>query len=143
MDKVQGFKDLFAWQKAMRLVESVYRLSACFPAKEQFGLTAQLRRAAVSIPSNVAEGHGRRARADYIRFLDIARGSANEVETQLLLAEQLGLIGKGAAGECLSLCDEVQRIIKGLILSLERKRGSRPTPPQASGLRPQTSEAQP
>jgi four helix bundle protein len=142
VDKVQGFKDLFAWQKAMQLAKDVYRLSACFPASEQFGLTAQLRRAAVSVPSNIAEGHGRRTKAHHIRFLDIARASANEVETQLLLAEQPGLLGKGSAGDCLRLCDEVQRIIKGLILSLERKRTSRPAP-QASGLGPQTSKADP
>ena len=136
MNKVQSYKDLIAWQKAMDLVLTAYRLSATFPPREQYGLTAQLRRAAVSIPSNIAEGHGRRTRCDFVRFLDIARASANEVETQVLLAERLEYVKPGDSSACLDLCDEVQRIIKGLIISLERKDTARPTS-QVSGLRTQ------
>jgi four helix bundle protein len=78
MAKIDGYKDLIAWQKGMDLVEAVYRLSAGFPREERFGLTSQVRRAAVSVPSNIAEGYSRPNRSDYVRFLDIARGSATK-----------------------------------------------------------------
>lgn len=120
MGSVKGFKDLIAWQKGMERVEEVYRLSAGFPRHEQFGLTAQVRRAAVSIPSNVAEGYGRPGKADYVRFLDIARGSANEVETQLLLAERLRFVPPERSRQAMQLVNEVQRVLKGLVDSIER-----------------------
>lgn len=81
---------LQAWQQSMQLVELVYRLTAGFPDVERFGLTSQMRRAAVSVPSNIAEGAGRGSRADFLRFLRIARGSLSELETQCLLARRLG-----------------------------------------------------
>jgi len=114
MSGIKGYKDLIAWQKGMDLVDAVYRLSALFPAEEKYGLTSQVRRAAVGIPSNVAEGYGRPGREDYIRFLDIARGSANEVETQLLIAIRLGYVRQEQAGKSLALVNEEQRILKGL-----------------------------
>ena len=118
MVKIEGYKDLIAWQKAMDLVEAVYRASGRFPAEERFGLTAQIRRAAVSVPSNIAEGYSRPGRADYIRFLNIARGSANEIETQLLIAERLGFMEREKLTGIIDIVQEVQRILKGLVSSL-------------------------
>jgi len=118
--QVRGFKDLVAWQRAMDLVVAVYRTTATFPADERFRLTAQVRRAAVSIPSNIAEGYGRPNRSDYTHFLDIARGSANEVETQVLLAVRLGFVRNEKAREVVILAVEVQRILAGLTKGLAR-----------------------
>jgi four helix bundle protein len=83
---VGGFEDLLVWQRAMSLVQDIYRISRGFPSDERFGLTAQLRRAIVSIPSNLAEGHERHTTPDYIRFVSIASGSLAEARTQLLIA---------------------------------------------------------
>jgi four helix bundle protein len=105
----------------MDLVVAVYKVSRTFPADERFGLTAQVRKAAVSVPSNIAEGHGRRSRADFVHFLDTARGSANETETQLLIAERLGYVPRERITPVLALADEVQRLINGLIGSLEQR----------------------
>ena len=120
MAKVRHYKDLIAWQKGMDLVVSVYRLTASFPTDERFGLIAQTRRAAVSVPSNIAEGYGRSSKRDYMRFLGIARGSANELETQLLAASRLGFASQSDTAPVLSLVNETQRIISGLIVSLDR-----------------------
>jgi len=120
MARVNGFMDLVAWQKSMNLVEDVYRASAGFPADERFGLTAQLRRAVVSIPSNIAEGYGRSTKADYLRFIDIAKGSANEVETQLRIAQRLRFVKEQNNGRALALTNEVQRILRGLGEGLRR-----------------------
>jgi len=114
MAKVNGFMDLVAWQKGMDLVEEIYRVSAGFPADERFGLTAQVRRAAVSIPSNVAEGYGRSTKTDYIRFIDIAKGSANEVETQLRIAQRLRFVHARNSERALAMAIELQRILRGL-----------------------------
>jgi four helix bundle protein len=119
MTSIVSFRDLVAWQKGMDLVVAVYRLSQSFPTEERFGLAAQVRRAVVSVPSNIAEGHGRRTRSDFVHFLDIARGSANETETQLLIAERLGFISPERNAPVLKLVDEVQRLQKALVNSLE------------------------
>ena len=87
--KVKNYKELIVWQKAMDLVEEVYTASRSFPREEIYGLTSQLRRAAVSIPSNIAAGQGRRTTADFLRHLSIAYGSLREVETQILIATRL------------------------------------------------------
>ncbi|MBS3735260.1 MAG: four helix bundle protein [Phycisphaerae bacterium] len=116
---MRSYKDLIAWQKGMDRVEMTYELTKQFPAEERYGLSAQLRRAAVSVISNVAEGYGRRTRRDYVHFLDMAAGSANEVETQLLVAGRLGYTDAPAADGAISLVCEVQRILKGLISKLE------------------------
>ena len=86
------FKDLIVWQKARELVKDIYLITKDFPNEEKFGLTQQIRRAVVSIPSNIAEGAGRTTNIDFCRFLDVANGSAFEVETQLYLALDLGFI---------------------------------------------------
>jgi four helix bundle protein len=115
MGKIGGFKDLIAWQKGMDLVVEVYRVSALFPRDERFGLTRQVRGAAVSIPSNIAEGYSRPSRAEYVHFLDISRASANEVETQLLIALRLGYVDQRQPACALDLTHEEQRILKGLV----------------------------
>lgn len=117
----KNFKDLIAWQKAMDLVETVYRLTSQFPADERFGLTSQQRRAAVSIPSNIAEGHGRNSDGDFLRFLSMAYGSLREVETQLLIAVRLKYIGQSDFQPVQELCDETGRILNGLMNSLRGK----------------------
>ncbi len=90
--KVKSYQDLIAWQKAVALVLGIYELTKRLPARETFGLRAQLERAAVSIPSNIAEGQGRRSTRDFIHFLGNAQGSLFEVETQLIIAQKLGYI---------------------------------------------------
>lgn len=120
----QSFEDLIVWPKAMDLVEAIYRSTASLPADERFGLTQQLRRAAVSISSNIAEGQGRSTPIDFLRFLFIARGSLNEVRTQLLIAVRLRFLAELAVSQLMAQCDEVKRLLSGLISSIEsRKRG--------------------
>ncbi len=98
----------------MDLAENVYSVSILFPKSETYGLVSQLRRAAVSIPSNIAEGQGRYSDADFARFLSIANGSIKEVETQLLLAVRLNYIQDTQIHTCLTLCSETARLIAGL-----------------------------
>jgi len=111
---MRGHRDLIAWQKAMQLVTDIYRASRGFPKDEIYGLTSQLRRSAVSVPSNLAEGHGRTSRPDFHRFIAQARGSLLEVETQLEIARNLGYLSQSAAATLLSEASEVGRIINGL-----------------------------
>jgi four helix bundle protein len=111
---VLHYRDLIAWQKAMDLVEDVYRLTQSFPREELYGLTNQVRRAAVSIPSNIAEGQGRGVGAEFAHHLRIANGSRQEVETQILIAVRLEYISQGDADVVLERCFEVGRIIWGL-----------------------------
>lgn len=123
----QTYRDLEVWQKSMDLVTQVYELSKLFPKEEQFGLINQMRRAAVSVPSNIAEGQGRLHEADFLRFLSIARGSLTETETQLLIAIRLDYITKDQARYVWTLAQQVGRLLNGLIRSLESKRaGSHP-----------------
>src|SRR5688572_9795877 len=112
------YRDLIAWQKAMTLAEVVYRETAEFPLEERYGLTAQMRRAVVSIPSNIAEGQGRRSTDDeFARFLRIALGSNCELDTQLELALRLKLLSPAAASRVRPLVEEVGRVISGLLRS--------------------------
>jgi len=111
------YKELIAWQKSMDVVEHIYRLTACFPHGELYGLTNQLRRAAVSVPSNIAEGHGRWTDAEFVRGLKVANGSRQEIETQVLIAARLGLVTDVQINALLHELDEVGRIIFGLIRS--------------------------
>lgn len=116
---IRTYRDLKAWQKSMDLVRSIYETTGQMPSSEQFGLTNQMRRAAVSIPSNIAEGYARQATVDYIRFLRTARGSLAELSTQTELAISLKMLL--ANQPLLSLLQEVDRILQGLIRSLEEK----------------------
>jgi len=119
MGQVRTFRDLIAWQKAMDLARSVYRATEKMPQSERFGLTNQMRRAAVSVPSNIAEGHGRQSRPDYLKHLRIARGSLGELATQLELAWTMELISPDAG--LLELVEENDRVLQGLIRGLENK----------------------
>ena len=110
----RGYQDLIVWQKAMDLVELVYRESASLPTEERFGLTSQIRRAAVSVPSNVAEGNSRSSDRDFARFLEIALGSLAELETQVLLAVRLYLLNRERCTPILTLAAEVGRLLTGL-----------------------------
>ena len=114
----QHFKDLIAWQKAMDLVEHIYRLTEVFPARENYGLTNQLRRAAVSVASNVAEGQARFSKKEFQHFLRVARGSLAEIETQLLIARRLGYLEQEICNQCVGEIEELGRILAGLISSL-------------------------
>lgn len=115
-----GYQDLQVWKTAMRFALDVYRETKAFPADERYGLTSQLRRAAVSIPSNIAEGHGRDSSGDLARFCGIALGSLAEVETQLLLARELTYIERDACANVLKQAEEIGRMQKGLIRSTKR-----------------------
>jgi four helix bundle protein len=116
----RSYKDLVAWQKSMDLVTAAYRATAGFPRDELFGLTSQLRRAAVSIPSNIAEGQGRLSEKEFRYFLGQARGSLMEVETQLQIAENLGYLQKEQTSSLLQSCAEVGRILNGLLASVSK-----------------------
>ena len=111
-------KDLDVWKKAMGLAAEVYSLTARFPREELYNLTSQIRRSAVSIPSNIAEGAARHSRNEFIQFLHIASGSATELETQLLLAIQMGFISDD---HVISHIEEVRRLLLGLLRSLKKK----------------------
>ena len=118
---VASYRELLVWQKAMALVSSVYKLTGTFPNSERFGLTPQIQRSAVSIPSNIAEGQGRLATKEFRQFLGIARGSLKELETQLLISIDLGYTSQEGAEVCLDLADEIGRMLNSLIKALERK----------------------
>ncbi|WP_290764275.1 four helix bundle protein [Fibrobacter sp. UBA4297] len=110
----QSFKDLVVWQKAMDLSVVIYQMTKTFPKDEMFGLTSQMRRAAVSIASNIAEGEGRKSKKEFAHFLGIALGSKAELETQMLLCEKIGLVTKDDSVNALSLLDEVGKMLASL-----------------------------
>jgi|SRR6185437_2740889 len=118
--KTRHFRDLLVWQRAMKLARDVYSATHDFPKREMFGLTSQLCRAAVSIPSNIAEGHGRLSDRSFAVFLGQARGSLYELETQLELAESLGYISKNALRGLLTESAEVGRMLNGLLSKLRQ-----------------------
>ena len=117
---VRSYKDLVAWQKSMDLVTAVYRASQGFPKEEIFGLVSQIRRSAVSVPSNIAEGHARTSRKEFQYFLSNARGSLAELETQLTIAHQLTYIDVTEINQLLDRLGEVGRILNGLLTALKR-----------------------
>ncbi len=121
MSAVKDYRDLIVWQKAMDLVEAIYRTTAGFPREEIYGLTSQLRRAAVSIPSNIAEGNGRNTTRDYLNFLGMAYGSIKEVETQVLIAERLQYVPSSDSNRLVQMTTEIARLLSGLMNSLNRK----------------------
>jgi len=113
-----GYRDLQVWQAAIRLAEEVYRLSARLPKQEIYGLTSQLQRSAISIPSNIAEGHGRNSNEEFDHFLGIALGSLAELETQVILAQRLNYLGEKEITPALQIADEIGKMLKGLQQSL-------------------------
>lgn len=115
------FEKLKVWQEGMNLVEMIYKLTEKFPKKEQFGLIAQLRRAAISIPSNIAEGQGRYHRKEFIQFLYNARGSLYEVITQVKVVERLEYLAESEIEQLLKLCRLIESKLSGLINSMKEK----------------------
>lgn len=111
---VKSYQELVVWQKAMDLVEAIYQATKDFPKEEMFGLTSQIRRAAVSIPSNIAEGQGRNSTKEFRHHLAIAYGSLQEVETQILIAARLGYLTKPDQEMLIQLTEEIGRLINGL-----------------------------
>ena len=118
---LKNYKELKVWQKSYRLCLDLYRITKKFPKEERYGLTSQIRRAAVSIPSNIAEGYGRKTIADYLRFLYIAYGSTCELETQLLLSGDLNYANQENLKGLKDGIEEVERMLKALIKKLENK----------------------
>ena len=125
-DRIRTFKNLVVWQKAFQLTVTLYRATRGFPADERYGMTAELRKTSRSVVYNIAEGHKRASTAEYLRFLNIAAGSAAELETQLLLARELGYLLADNAGPLFALHGDVERMLDALSRKLKSK--SRPKP---------------
>jgi len=124
---MQSYKELLAWQQSMELVTSIYRATKLFPREEVYGLAGQLRRSAVSVPSNIAEGQGRATRGEFLQFLGHARGSLFEVETQLILAGELGYLPSSDVSQLLNKMTRVAQLLNGLISSLRTSGSKRST----------------
>lgn len=118
---MHNFKDLNVWKKSRQLVKEVYIVTTAFPNEEKFGLNSQIRRSAISIPSNIAEGCGRKTQKDFCRFLYIAQGSSFEFETQLILSFDLGFIDDEVFNNTVIRLNEIQKMLNGLINSIETK----------------------
>ena len=119
--ETESYKKLLVWEKSIDLVECIYRYTHSFPEGEKFGLTSQLRRSAVSIPSNIAEGHGRKSDADFARFLRIAYGSSSELETQLLISFRLKLLPQKEYDEVIMKLTEIRKMLNKFISNLNSK----------------------
>lgn len=113
-----SYKELKVWQKGIHLVKDIYKVTDAFPKGEHFGLVDQLRRASISIPSNIAEGNGRHSRGDYIHYLHIARGSCYEMETQVIISKELGFLDEAQYQSLSTQIDEVGRMLNAMIQKL-------------------------
>jgi len=120
MGKIQSYRDLEVWRQGMDLAEACYRLTKTFPREEIYGMVSQIRRAAVSIPANIAEGYGRECRNEYIRFLRIAQGSLKELEIHLLLAARVELITTENAQPILTQCESTGKLLRALLRALQK-----------------------
>ena len=118
---IRSYQELEVWRLSMDSVKRVYQLTRGFPRDERFGLCSQLQRAAVSIPSNIAEGHARDSTKEFLYHISVAMGSLAEVETQLLLAKELGYSTQSDVGELLTALDRIGRMLRGLKKSLKAK----------------------
>ncbi|HOW36590.1 MAG TPA: four helix bundle protein [Candidatus Omnitrophota bacterium] len=124
-EKIQSHKDLIVWQKSVELVLDVYRLTRQLPHDELYGLVSQMRRSAVAISSNIAEGYQRNHRKEYIQFLYIAKGSASELETQLIIAKRLEFIVAADYQRIDNLLTEILKMLSAMILRLQNKMDSK------------------
>jgi four helix bundle protein len=122
---LKSYRDLLVWQRAMELVILVYRVSSEFPRQETYGLTSQIRRASISVPSNIAEGYGRATRKEYLQFLSIAQGSLKELETQAILAERLNYATTAQVEKLLAEAERVGKMLGSLIRSLKTENAQR------------------
>ncbi len=120
--EVNSYQDLSVWKKGLDLTEQCYRLTGTFPKEELFGLTSQIRRAAASVPGNIAEGWGRSGTSEYLQFLRVAQGSLKELETYLIVAQRVELLSPSSLGLALGLCTEIGKMLNALMTSLKRKR---------------------
>ena len=118
MDNVKGYEDLLVWQKGMELAEEIYRLAKLLPKEELYALSSQMRRAAISIPSNIAEGQSRSGTKEFSQFLSIAKGSNAELLTQLLLCERVGYFSTQQTEKAKALCNEIGRMLSSLVKKL-------------------------
>ena len=118
---IRSYRDLKVWQEGMNIAEACYQITKTFPKEELYGMTSQIRRSAVSIPANIAEGYGREYRAEYIQFLRIAQGSLKELETHLLLCERVKLATSQVIKPLLNRCESLGKMIRSLIRSLQNK----------------------
>ena len=119
--RISGYKDLLVWQKGIDLVKRIYQTTQSFPAEEKFGLVSQMRRAAVSIPSNIAEGQARHTTREFIQFISYAEGSVAELETQLIIASEMGYCNRAAIDDTFYLLSELRRMLNSLRRKLEKK----------------------
>lgn len=126
--EIKSYRDLDVWRRAIELVAAIYRLTQDFPAEEKFGLVSQMRRAAVSIPSNIAEGYARRERREYARFVSIAFGSGAELETQVYIAKQLRFAPEVSFEMVDDLLRDVQKMLNSLVLALRQPKSLIPSP---------------
>jgi len=117
---IQSYRDLKVWQTAMDIAENCYKLTRQFPRDELYGMTSQVRRSAASVAANIAEGHGRNSRGEYIQFLRVAQGSLKELETHLILAARVGLIRNDLIAQVLEQTEGLGKMLRALIRSLER-----------------------
>jgi len=120
--QVQSYRDLLVWQRSIQLSVAVYEFTRHFPADELYGLRSQLRRASVSVASNIAEGSGRRSTGEYVQFLCMSRGSNYEVQTQLVIARELGFGAEAERVKCVRLSVEVEKMLNAFIGSLTIKK---------------------
>ena len=121
MTAIRSYRDLIVWQKAMELAALCYTKTRPFPRTEAFGMTAQIRRAAASIPANIAEGNGRENTGSYIQFLRVSQGSLKELETHVLLAQTVELMDKTDAEQVLEMSDQVGKLLRALIRVLQAR----------------------
>ncbi len=121
----QSYRELLVWRKSVQLVKAIYLATRDYPDDERYGLRSQMRRAAVSVPSNIAEGQSRYSQKEFLRFLSNARGSLSELETQVTLSLELNLVAKKIADSLLRDCGEVGRMLNGLYNSIELRTENR------------------
>ena len=117
---MKDYKEFISWQKAMLLAMEIYKLTEMLPREERFGLSDQLRRACVSVPSNIAEGYGRESKNEYVRFLKISRGSLYEIETQLYLCISIGYLMKSQTAVAFALCTEISKMLTATIRTIQQ-----------------------
>jgi four helix bundle protein len=120
MNNTLDHKDLIAWQKSIKFVEDIYKATRLFPKDELFGITSQMRRCAISIPSNIAEGHSRNTTGEFKQFLGIAKGATAELETQIIIAYNLGYVDKQLFDNLIISLVDIRKLISGLIRSLAK-----------------------
>ncbi len=124
-DQIRDYRDLIVWKEAMDISELVYSFTRAFPREETFGIASQMRRAAVSIPSNIAEGFGRAQRRSFVQFLRIAQGSLKELETQTLLCGRIGFLTADEVAGLMSRCERLGKRLVQFVRSLERRESGR------------------